>query len=133
MTIFKQKDELNYEMVLSELEKWKIDTRLYVAHKYNLSIETDDAKAIDIILGNIKEDFSHRMSSDDPAFWMLKDDFHSTPTAYNPNCYICRDPEFAAMGMPLCYPCYKCGAHVPADDCVCDNGHDQTDSENDNL
>jgi len=59
---------------------------------------------------------------------MLKDDFHSTPTAYNPDCYICRDSEFAQMGMPLCYPCYKCGAHVPADDCVCDNEHDQMEN-----
>ena len=71
MTIFKQKDELNYDVVLSELEKWKIDTRLYVAHKYNFSIEIADAKATDIILGNIKEDFSQRMDSDNPAFWML--------------------------------------------------------------
>lgn len=130
MAIFKQKDELNYDITLLNLEKWNIDTRLYVARKWDLSIETDDTKAIAIINGEIHEDFSHKMRDDDPAFWMLNDDFHSTPTAYSPTCYICRDPEFAQMGMPLCYPCYKCGAHVPADDCVCDNGHDQQDMDN---
>jgi hypothetical protein len=49
----------------------------------------------------------------------------SVPTVHNENCYICNDPEFAAAGLPLCYPCKLCGEHVPADDCVCDNGHDQ--------
>jgi hypothetical protein len=45
----------------------------------------------------------------------------------NPTCYICNDPEFAQMGLPLCTACPECGAHVPADDCVCDNGHDVMD------
>jgi hypothetical protein len=50
---------------------------------------------------------------------------HTTSTTvYNQSCYICRDPEFAQMGLPLCYPCPVCGAHTPADDVVCDNEHD---------
>ena len=60
----------------------------------------------------------------DPANWMLKDGHTSSTTVYNRSCYICRDPEFAQMGLPLCYPCPVCKAHTPADDVVCDNGHD---------
>lgn len=79
---------------------------------------------------------------DDPAAWMLikgmdeqqkvergelaSEDtkWISKTTVYNEKCYICRDPEFALMGLPLCYPCPECGAHVPADDTICDNGHE---------
>ncbi len=76
---------------------------------------------------------SEPMSPDDPAYWMLergRDDpsKRSTSSVHDPDCYICRDPEFAMMGLPLCYPCAKCGGHVPADDCVCGAcGHDQRD------
>jgi len=96
-----------------------------------------------------------RMQRDDPAYWMLEkgrkeqqrnknkarftDPFDLPPedkepeekwctstTVYNEHCYICRDPEYAQMGLPLCYPCNKCGGHVAADDCVCDDcGVDQ--------
>jgi hypothetical protein len=42
------------------------------------------------------------------------------------DCYICRDPDFAQMGLPLCTACSKCKGHVPADDSVrSDCGHDQ--------
>jgi len=58
------------------------------------------------------------MKPSDPAYWMLEDDFTTAPTVYLESCYICRDPEFAQMGLPLCYAC-KCGGHVPADDTVC--------------
>lgn len=68
------------------------------------------------------------MKPDDPAYWMLFDGVTSTPTVYSETCYICRDPEFAMMGLPLCYPCYVCGEHVPADDIICDNGHRQPTS-----
>lgn len=44
----------------------------------------------------------------DPAFWMLLDGHQSTPVVYHEGCYICEDPEFAAMGMPLCRPCPEC-------------------------
>jgi hypothetical protein len=88
------------------------------------------------------------MRSDDPAYWMLQrgqneawavatgqmDESEMTWTTktsvYNDRCYICRDPEFAMMGLPLCYPCtypvdgVECGAHTPADDITCDAGHD---------
>lgn len=65
------------------------------------------------------------LPKDDPAYWMLergrKDPSkRSTTTVYDPNCYICKDPEFSLMGLPLCYPCVVCGAHVPADDVECD-------------
>ena len=65
------------------------------------------------------------MKSSDPAYWMLSDGVTTTPTVYNKNCYICNDPEFAQMGLPLCYACIVCGAHVPADDIICDNNHIQ--------
>jgi hypothetical protein len=65
------------------------------------------------------------MKPNDPAYWMLKDDFVTTPEVYKETCYICRDPEFAQMGLPLCKPCNKCGGHVAADDSICDDcGHD---------
>ena len=62
--------------------------------------------------------------SSDPANFLLTDGVTSSTTVYNARCYICKDPEFAQMGLPLCYPCPTCGAHTPADDVECDNGHD---------
>jgi len=63
----------------------------------------------------------------DAAYWMLLDDFTSTPVegVYRESCYICRDPEFAQMGLPLCRPCPDCQregrgqGHIAADDTVC--------------
>lgn len=74
----------------------------------------------------------------DPAYWMLEQgradpSKRSTTTVHDDNCYICRDPEFAMMGLPLCYPCTKCGGHVPADDTVCTAcGHDDHDDPEEN-
>ena|ERR1035437_329298 len=75
------------------------------------------------------------MKKDDPAYWMLEEGLSGkreikVSEVYNEHCYICNDSEFALMGLPLCYSCYKCGGHVPADDCVCDNGHDQMSEDN---
>lgn len=67
------------------------------------------------------------MKPDDPAYWMLLDDHVTVPvkSLYREDCYICTDPEFAQMGLPLCYPCPKCNGHVPADDTECtDCGYD---------
>jgi len=65
---------------------------------------------------------------DDPARWMLEDGFTTTPGVHRAGCYICEDPEFAQMGLPLCRPCPKCSGHVPADDSICDDcGHDETE------
>jgi len=72
------------------------------------------------------------MKPDDPAYWMLQDGFTTTPKIHRRGCYICEDPEFAQMGMPLCSPCPKCSTeqgqiagHIAADDTVCDDcGHD---------
>ena len=68
----------------------------------------------------------------DPAYWMLLDDFTSTPRVHRDGCYICEDPEFAQMGLPLCRLCPKCvgleigTGHIPADDSVCDDcGYDE--------
>ena len=68
--------------------------------------------------------------SDDPAAWLLgpENTHHSTPTVFRENCYICRDPEFAQMGLPLCYACSACDGHVAADDTICDDcGEDAQD------
>jgi hypothetical protein len=68
------------------------------------------------------------MSPGDPAYWMLFDGRESAPdkTVYREYCYICRDPDFARMGLPLCRRCVKCGGHVAADDSRCDDcGYDQ--------
>lgn len=66
------------------------------------------------------------MQPDDPAYWMLEQGLadpskRSTTAVYSKRCYICKDPEFALMGLPLCYPCEKCKGHVAADDTVCDD------------
>lgn len=67
-----------------------------------------------------------KMQPDDPAFWMLNDGYQSIQRGpKNKHCYICNDGEYSRMGLPLCYSCWICGAHVPADDEVCDNGHYQ--------
>lgn len=63
---------------------------------------------------------SKPLPPNDPARWMLHDEFTSTPVVYRHSCYICRDPEFAQMGLPLCRVCQRCpDGHVPADDIVC--------------
>lgn len=62
--------------------------------------------------------------SDDPAHLLLRNpNIYSTPdpSIFRDNCYICLDPEFAQMGLPLCKPCEACKVgHVAADDTVCD-------------
>lgn len=71
---------------------------------------------------------STKMRPGDPAFWMLFDGVETTPVVYSTNCYICNDPEFAQMGLPLCRKCPKCGGHIAADDTVCDDcGYDERD------
>ena len=76
------------------------------------------------------------MKPSDPAYWMLEQGLadpskrSTTTVRAKRDCYICRDPEFALMGLPLCYPCVKCNGHVAADDCVCDDcGFDQRDAD----
>lgn len=66
------------------------------------------------------------LKPDDPAYWMLEQgradpSKRSTTTVFSADCYICLDEEFSLMGLPLCYPCPKCGGHVAADDTVCDD------------
>lgn len=64
------------------------------------------------------------------ATWITK------TSVYSELCYICIDPEFALMGLPLCKPCaflvdgVECGAHTPADDIECDEGHTAPEYEN---
>lgn len=79
---------------------------------------------------------SKPLEPDDPAYWMLEEgrkdpSKRSVQTApYRERCYICRDPEFALMGLPLCWACEKCGGHVAADDTRCDDcGHDHQQQE----
>jgi hypothetical protein len=73
---------------------------------------------------------------DDPAQILLQDDFTSTPCVNDDDCYICQDPEFAQMGLPLCRKCKECekagrgDGHVPADDTICTIcGADEMDSD----
>jgi hypothetical protein len=73
----------------------------------------------------------HPTKETDPAYCLLAEGLkdrtkRSKPTVYKVGCYICEDPEFSLMGLPLCYPCKSCGGHVAADDSVCDDcGKDQ--------
>jgi hypothetical protein len=64
---------------------------------------------------------STQMSPSNPAYFMLSDGVTSTPTVHSDSCYICGDPEFAQMGLPLCNACLACGGHVAADDTECDD------------
>jgi hypothetical protein len=67
------------------------------------------------------------MKSSDPAYWMLergRNDPSQRSVATAPHrdgCYICEDPEFSLMGLPLCYACPYCKGHVAADDTKCDD------------
>ena len=64
---------------------------------------------------------SIKMKPGDPASWMLFDGVETTPVVYSPTCYICNDPDYARMGLPLCRACPVCGGHVAADDTRCDD------------
>lgn len=66
-------------------------------------------------------DHSVAFKPHDPAFALLLDGKTSTPVVHRPGCYICEDPEYAAMGLPLCYKCLRCGGHIAADDETCDD------------
>lgn len=64
---------------------------------------------------------SKPMSYGDPAYHLLHDGVESTPVTHSDECYICNDPEYARMGLPLCRKCPECGGHIPADDVICDD------------
>lgn len=73
----------------------------------------------------------------DPAYALLKDEIVTTPRVHRAGCYICKDMEFARMGLPLCSPCCACSirfqrpgaGHIPADNPVCDDcEHEQCES-----
>lgn len=56
--------------------------------------------------------------------YLYDDEITSSTEAYDHRCYICRDPDFARRGLPLCLPCPRCQArgqmgHIAADDCEC--------------
>lgn len=71
---------------------------------------------------------SEPMKTADPAYWMLLDDYVTIPEIFQAGCYICEDPEFAQMGLPLCKPCLAegCSGHCAADNPICDDcGEDQ--------
>ncbi len=72
-------DILNYDVAILELTRWNTNPSLCIFDENNLCIESEDLKVIAILKGEINENFSQRMKDDDPAIWMLRDDFHSTP------------------------------------------------------
>ena len=51
----------------------------------------------------------------------LPEEEQRKPGATSETCYICRDPDFAAYGLPLCRACPACDGHVAADDTRCDD------------
>ena len=85
------------------------------------SIDDLDLK-LDVAAGWAKKDYTP-MPSNDPAQVLIATGFCSTPTVYDHNCYICRDPEFAMMGLPLCFACPECNGHIAADDPDCECGY----------
>ena len=76
-----------------------------------------------------KQKYITPLPPDDPCQFMLHDDITSQPTFHRKGCYICEDPEFAQMGLPLCYPCRFCKGHVAADDTVCDDCQKEQEEE----
>lgn len=78
---------------------------------------------------------SQPMKPGDPAYWMLEQGINdprkrSVKKIHRDGCYICEDPEFELMGLPLCTVCTKCAGHVAADDTRCDDcGHDERGEE----
>lgn len=78
--------------------------------------------------GGDRQALRHSVASKpyDPAFSLLLDDKRTTPVVHRDGCYICEDPEFAAMGLPLCFKCPACVrkgetlGHIAADDTKCD-------------
>lgn len=65
---------------------------------------------------------------------LYDDPYTSSTTVHDDKCYICNDPDFARMGLPLCRECPKCKeggvtlGHIAADDCECTVcGYDEMD------
>jgi hypothetical protein len=78
------------------------------------------------------------MRPGDPAYFLLEAGLRDpsrrsqSSAPHDDDCYICRDPEFALMGLPLCFACRVCGAHVAADDPTCGAcNHDHSEGPND--
>ena len=67
------------------------------------------------------------LKPDDPCQFLLQNpNIYTIPVFNRKGCYICEDPEFAEMGLPLCYKCMFCEGHVPADSNACsDCGKEQ--------
>jgi hypothetical protein len=63
-------------------------------------------RAADGDRGALAHSMAHRPH--DPAFELLTDNFYTVPAVHRDGCYICEDPEFAAMGLPLCTACPAC-------------------------
>jgi hypothetical protein len=68
---------------------------------------------------------------------LYDDSYESKKKVHRKGCYICEDPDFQKMGLPLCNPCPECqkagrgDGHIAADDTVCDEcGYDWADPEN---
>lgn len=57
---------------------------------------------------------------------LYDDNYQSTPKVHRDGCYICEDPDYRRMGLPLCRRCINCSTkdkfgHIAADDTVCDD------------
>ncbi len=66
--------------------------------------------AVNRTLGGDPAAIDHSVASNpwDPAFLLLLDGRHTVPVVHQDGCYICGDPEYAIMGLPLCMPCPAC-------------------------
>lgn len=66
------------------------------------------------LLSQVSGDLKLATQDDDPAAWMLHDGKTSKhapgvqEVGLLHSCYVCADPEFAQMGLPLCRPCPEC-------------------------
>lgn len=101
----------------------------WFGEKGNIDKVVEFPELIDEWLATTSRHGTPRIGPHDPARHLLSDDFKTTPKVFRDNCYICKDMEFARLGMPLCNLCCACAAlnkegHIAADDQNCDDcGH----------
>lgn len=78
-------------------------------------------------LGITDPDFSSPVHLTPMERALYNDSYTSSTTVHDDKCYICNDPDFARMGLPLCRECPECKeksegkvlGHIAADDSEC--------------
>jgi hypothetical protein len=116
--------EYDVEMVRRDLwdlfSKGEIDEKTYEAALLELRDNRPLTSVNDLLvqaLGGVCYDPAHPFG----GLPEIPEGERRQPGAFSETCYICRDPDYAAYGLPLCRACPSCGGHIPADDDICDD------------